>query len=247
MPEADQPAVRAATGELLASFLARPDESGSHYNLGNFHLDRRDYGAAMAAFTTAVRLQPRDVAPLVNLALACNLAGSNAPAEASLRRALALDPTNAVVHLNLGMLLAEMERPAEAEQAFRAAFKSDPKSAPAAYNLGVLLAQDRAEESLEWCRRAAALDPRDPKYGYTLAFYLDQHSRAPEAITVLERLLESQPPAPDAYLLLGRLYERAQQPGKALVIYSRAAQNPRLTPQDRRQFEARVGSDPELR
>ena len=159
-----QPAVTKATDELLASFLARPDDSASYHNLGNFRLERHEYEAAIEAFTTAIRLQPRDISPLVNVSLAYNLTGQNPKAEASLRQALRLDPTNAAIHLNLGMLLAEMERPIEAEAAFRAAFNYDPRSAPAAFNLGVLLAKDRPEEALAWCRRAAELRPQESKY-----------------------------------------------------------------------------------
>ena len=63
IPGAGQAAVSQATEELLGSFLARPDDAGSYYNLGNFRLERREYDAAIQAFTTANRLQPRDVSP----------------------------------------------------------------------------------------------------------------------------------------------------------------------------------------
>ena len=80
------------------------------------------------------------------------------------------------------MLLAEMGKMSEAEQAFRAAFKADPQSAQAAYNLGVLLAKDHPEESLDWCRRAAALGRDNPQYGYTYAFYLHRAGRLDQAL-----------------------------------------------------------------
>ena len=246
IPAADQAAVKTATDELVASFLARPDDAGAHYNLGNFHLERREYAAAITAFTTAGRLQPRDLAPLVNLSLAYNQSGQNDQAEASLRRALNLEPTNAAVHLNLGMLLAEMERLPDAERAFRDAFKFDPKSAQAAFNLGVLLAKDRPGESLEWCRRAATLNPREPKYAYTFAFFQAQQGQAAAAIATLETLLATPPASADAYALLGRLYEEQNQPGKALGVYQRAAQNQKLPRAERAQFEARLtGVDPQ--
>ena len=231
-----QPAVSKATDELLASFMARPDDSASYHNLGNFRLERHEYDAAIEAFTTAIRLQPRDISPLVNVSLAYNLTGQNPKAEASLRRALRLDPTNAAIHLNLGMLLAEMERPVEAEAAFRAAFKYDARSAPAAFNLGVLLANDRPEEALAWCRRAAELRPRESKYLYTLAFYQDRQGDAPEAARTLEKLIEQTPPAAEAYALLGRIYQQLRQPDKAVSVYRRAVQNSNLSERERAQF-----------
>lgn len=237
---ADRPSVAAATDELVASFLARPDDAGAHHNLGNFRLERHEYPAAIAAFATASRLQPREIAPLVNLSLAYNQAGQNDRAEASLRQALRLEPTNAAVFLNLGMLLAEMDRPPDAERAFRDAFKNDPKSAQAAFNLGVLLAKDRPGESLEWCRRAASLNPRQPKYAYTLAFFQDQQGQTTAAAGTLEKLVETQLASADAYTLLGRIYEDQHQPAKALSVYQRAVENPKLPREERAQFEARL-------
>jgi len=240
IPVADRPAVATATDELVASLLARPDDAGSHYNLGNLRLEQHDTAGAIQAFTAANHLQPRDPAALVNLSLALNQAGQNEPAEASLRSALRLSPTNAAVHLNLGMLLAEIDRMPEAEQEFRESFRRDPKSAQAAFNLGVMLAQSKPAESLDWCRRAVALAPRETKYGYTLAFFLDQQGRTAAAIETLEQLLAPDPPGPDAYALLGRLYEEQSRTSKAIELYHRAAANPRLPRAARVQFEERV-------
>jgi len=236
LPAAGQAAVSNATEELLASFLARPDDSAAYDNLGNFRLERREYEAAIEAFKTASRLEPRDISPLVNLSLAYNLTGQNPKAEASLRQALRLDPTNAAIHLNLGMLLAEVQRPAEAEAAFRAAFNYDAQCAPAAFNLGVLLAEERPGEALAWCRRAAALRPRESKYVYTLAFYQERQGNTAEAARTLERLLEQAPAAPEAYALLGRIYEQQNRPDQALSVYRRAAQSRSLSEQERARF-----------
>jgi tetratricopeptide (TPR) repeat protein len=240
VPGGDQPAVRQATEELLASFLARPDASASYYNLGNFRLERREYDAAIQAFGMASRLDPSDVAPLVNVSMAYNLTGQNPKAEASLRQALRLDPTNAAVDLNLGMLLAEMERPAEAEASFRAAFKHDPQSAQAAFNLGVLLAEARPEEALEWCRRAAELRPQEPKYLYTLAFYQYRQGRVAEAVRTLDRVLEQAPATAEVYGLLGRIFEEQRQGERALAVYRRASQNEKLSPEERAGFAEAV-------
>jgi Tfp pilus assembly protein PilF len=172
--------------------------------------------------------------------MAYNLIGQNPKAEASLRQALRLDPTNAAIHLNLGMLLAEMERPSEAEAAFRAAFEHDGQSAAAAFNLGVLLAKERPEEALAWCGRAAELRPQESKYVYTLAFYQHRQGKAAEAARTLEKLLEQAPAAAEAYALLGRIYEQQSQPDKAVSVYRQAAQNHKLSEQERAQFAEQV-------
>lgn len=236
---ADRAAFEAATQEYLRSQMARPDDSNSRYNLGNYYLERQDFARAIEEFTAASRFQPQSLAPLANRALAHAAAGQPVQAEASLRQALALEPNHAGVNLNLGMLLAELGRLREAEQAFRTAARSDPRSAAAAYNLGVLLAPDRPEESLVWCRRAVALRPRDARYGYTLGFFLHQQGKVNEAVQALNAVLQLSPPTSDAYMLLGMIHERQGRWEDARTVYRRAAANGQLPERERAQFFAR--------
>ena len=235
----DRQAVDAALQEYLRSLNARPDDSGSRYNLGNFYMERQDYTRAVEEFSASSRLQPLSMAPLANRALAYAATGNNAQAEASLRQALELEPNHAGVNLNLGMLLAELGRLPEAEKAFRAAAKSDPRSAAAAYNLGVLLARDRPEECVEWCRRAATLRPQDTRYGYTLGFFLHQQGKTAEAIQALGAVIQQSPPSLEAYMLLGSIHERQGRWAEARSVYQRAMANDRLPETERMQFLAR--------
>ncbi len=245
VPEASLPAgqrrqVQRAMNELMDSMKSRPDDMASHYNLGNFHMTRGQMPAAVAEFETATRLQPEALPPYVNAALAYSALGQNDQAESSLRRALRLDPTNAIAHLNLGLLLAEVGKLSEAEQSFRAALRADPQSAPAAFNLGVLLSKEHPDEALAWCRRAAELSPREPKYGYTLAFFLRQQGKTSEAVQTLEKLLQQAPAHADAYVLLGQIYEEQKQNKEALSVYRRGAANENLSGPLRARFAARV-------
>ncbi|MHC1763175.1 MAG: tetratricopeptide repeat protein [Verrucomicrobiia bacterium] len=240
IPENDRASVQAATAELQDSLLARPDDSASHYNLGNFHMERRDLPKAIGAFETALKLHPESVPTLVNLSLAHNAAGQNAKAEANLRAALRLEPTNAISNLNFGMLAAELGKLAEAEKAFRTAFTSDPQSAAAAYNLGVLLASTKPEESIAWCRRAAQLRPREPKYSYTLAYYLIQRGGMGEAVNVLENAVARTPPHLESLALLGQLYEERKEAARAVAVYRKAAGDSRLPAAIRQQFAERA-------
>jgi len=198
LPEEHRRRVRDAVAELMDSMKSRPDDMGSHYNLGNFHMARGQMPQAISEFETATRLQPDALPPYVNAALAYNALGQNDKAEASLRRALALDPANAPAQLNLGMLLAEMGRMADAEQAFRAAFKANPKSAQAAYNLGVLLANDHPAEALDWCRQAATLGQDNPQYGYTYAFYLQRAGQPDQALQAIRTVRKNHPTHDDS-------------------------------------------------
>jgi tetratricopeptide (TPR) repeat protein len=232
--------VERATAEWVESMRARPDDAHSHYNLGNFHLNRGAPRLAAAEYRTAVRLRPDLVPPLVNLAHALAAIEDPRGAEDALRRALELEPDEAAAHFNLGLLLGAQGRLEEAAKAHRAALEADPDLAAAAYNLGVILARDDVEEGLDWCRRAAALRPEEPKYAYTVAFYLDESGDGDGAAALLESLIETHPGYGDAWAMLGSIYERLGRIDDARALYRTAAENDRLPPGLRRQFAARA-------
>ncbi len=235
-PDEYRPAVGRATKELLEALSARPDDYASHYNLGNFHMQRADQGKALASYENAIKLRPDFVPPYVNIAFVYNAKGQNNKAEASLRRAIALDPNNPAIHLNLGMLLGEMSRPTEAEQAFRRTLQIDPNSPAAAYNLGVMLASDRPSESLRWCRKAYQLCPQEGKYGCTYAFYLNQRGATDEAVKVLKEMVRRSVPYGDAYALLGAIHVGRAELDQAVSVYRSACANGSLTQGERENF-----------
>jgi len=240
VPQADRQNLAAATAELKAALGANPDDYVSHYNLGNFHMDRREYPQAISAFESAIKLRADYLPPYVNASLAYNAGGQNAKAETSLKAAIAIDPNCIAANLNLAMLLAEQSRMREAETAFVDVLTTDPNSAVAAYNLGVLLAKDRMDEALKWCRKASILEPDNPKYAYTYAFYLRQGGSGDRAIEVLRSLTDKQVPYAEAYFLLGDIYEKQQQFSEARDVYSAALVLQGISEQQRYGFAARI-------
>lgn len=240
VPVSDMQDLAAATAELKAALGAHSDDYVSHYNLGNFHMDRREYPQAISAFEAAIKLRADYLPPYVNASLAYNAGGQNSKAEASLKAALKIDPNSVAAHLNLGMLLAEQGRMGDAETAFVAALRSDPNSALAAYNLGIILAKDRMSDALKWCGRASTLQPDNPKYAYTYAFYLRQSGSADRAIEVLRGLTDKQVPYAEAYFLLGDIYEKQQEFSKARDVYAAALPLPGISEQQRYGFAARI-------
>jgi tetratricopeptide (TPR) repeat protein len=226
-----------ATEEYLASLQSRPDLWSSHYNLGNYHLNRGQLTLAMAAYETALKLEPRSIPTLVKASMAQARMGNGEKAESFLRKALEVDPGNAEANFNLGLLRGEQKNFSEAEKQLRAALKADPQMAEAAYNLGVLLGKDRLDEAVQFCRKAYELRPENPKYGYTLALYLNQKGDLTGAARVLQETLFRQPGYVDACLLLGEIYTRQGQKEKAAGLYVQALRSKSLPESDR----ARIG------
>jgi tetratricopeptide (TPR) repeat protein len=231
---------QAAMEEYRRSWEARPDDWASHYNIGNLHLDRGEYDAAIRAFEQSTRLAPEQLMPWVNGAMAQARAGRLQDAVRWLREALRRDATNAVANFNLGLALAELGDRVGAERCLRQAAVSDPRMAEAAYNLGVLLADRNLTEALEWTARAARLRPQDPRYPWTHAYYLVRAGRTDEAKAILEELADRRPVFPDAILLLGELYEMTGRREDARRLYQRALDDPALPTEAARALRARL-------
>ncbi len=238
----DRDNLEKANREFATAMEARPDDWASHANLGNFYLERQDFAAAAACYETAMKLEPRQIGPMVNASMAYSNMARNDKAEESLRLALKADPTNAAANFNLGLLLGEEGKLKEAEQALRTALKSDPQMAAAAYNLGIILGKDDLDEAITWCRKAHELQPNDPKYAHTLAFYEHQKGDDKSAIGLLQEVIKSTPSYLDAYLLLAEIYQGQHDYTAAIGVYRDVLKLKDLPPRLRQQLEARVGA-----
>ena len=232
VPEGLKAQFQSAQDEFLSAVNARPDDWSSHYNLGNFHAGRNEVEKSIAAYETALRLEPRAVVALTNAAIAYGRKGEYEKAETSLRRALAVDPKSAPVRFNLGLLLSETGRAREAEAELRAALDLDPKLAAVAYNLGVLVFSERPAEAISFGRKAYELSPDDPKYGYSLGFMQSQQGDQKGAVRTLRQVLRRNPGYIDAVLLLGRIYEGQGKKADAAAIYRNAVSGGQLSGQD---------------
>ena len=234
----DQAQVKQATDEYLAALKARPDQWTSHYNLGNYYLNRGEVRQALASYDTALKIEPRAAMVMVNAAMAYAQVGERERAEEFLVKATKIAPDNAAAHFNLGLLQAEQNRVKEAERELKEAIRLDPKMAPAAYNLCILTGKDRPTEALSWCRQAVALNPREPKYAFTLAFYQKEQGDLQGAAATLQEFLTRQPGFTDGYLLLAKIYlEQGARP-QAEALLQQALQGESLSPRDRARVAA---------
>jgi tetratricopeptide (TPR) repeat protein len=219
LQEAERNRVEAAHKEYLASILSRPDQWESHYNLGNYYLDRGEFTQAVASYEKALQMEPRGVLAMVNEAMAYARTGENQKAHDALQKALDVAPDNAAANFNMGLLKAEGNDLVSAEKHLRAAFKADPQMAQAAFNLGVILSKHQLAEAVDFCRKAAELRQDMPRYAFTLAFYQQQSGDLPGAARVLDGLISKYPAYADAYVLLGGIYEKQGSKAEAEGVY----------------------------
>ncbi|OKY74637.1 MAG: hypothetical protein BM485_12375 [Desulfobulbaceae bacterium DB1] len=143
--------------------------------------------------------------PMVNLSIAHARSGENDQAEQALQQALQQAPDNAAANFNMGLLQAGKNELKAAETSLKKAFAADPRMAQAAYNLCIITATDRIGEAVSWCGKASDLSPQEPKYAYTLAFYLNQQGDREAAVKTLQALLTQYPQYKDAERLLNEI------------------------------------------
>ena len=187
----------------------------------------------MAAYDTALKIEPRAAMVMVNASLAYAKIGETDQAEKFLTKAINNAPDNAAAHFNLGLLWAEQARVKDAERELKEAFRLDPKMAPAAYNLCILIAKGRPKEALSWCKKAVELNPQEPKYAYTLAFYQKEQKDLKNAAATLQDFLTRRPDLADVYLLLAEIWMQQGDRSQAEAVLRQAQQVESLSPQDR--------------
>jgi len=239
--DAARRSLQRAVAEFKSAMQARPDDWASYANLGTYSMDSGDFAAAIAAFGTALKLEPRMVPVMVSLSLAYANLNQNDEAETWLRRALKSEPDNSAANFNLGLLLAEEQRLDEAEKALRTALKTDPQLAPAAFNLAVIRGEKKdLAEAIQWARKAHDQRPEELKYTQSLAFYLNENGDKNEAVALLTKAIKDSPRFLEGSDLLAAIYESRGEWKAAAQVLSNALEQPGLPLRLRAKWEARI-------
>ncbi len=191
--------IPAAIDNYRRCLLLSPHSPEIHNNLGTA-LDRAGQLAqAVECFRRAHLLDPEYVRPLVNLGRVLRLQGKSSEALASLERARTLSPDSPTALTNLGFVLTDLGRRSQAIQHLRRAIALDGALAEAHHGLGrALLDAGDAWAAADSLHRALTLKPALLEAYPPLAISLILLQRLPEALAVLEGVLERRPDDPEA-------------------------------------------------
>jgi tetratricopeptide (TPR) repeat protein len=231
-----------ATREYIRSLNVRLDDWSSHYNIAIYYQGQGDNAKALDSYETAVRLYPEALLPLINSSVLYSALGNQAKAIENLRKAIAVDSVNEAANLNYGLVMAEQGRMEEAEKALKIALSTNPKQAVAAYNLSVITSSRNLNEAIGFARIAARSLPEEPKYGYTLAFYLLQNKQKVEAVKTLRDVISRQPLYLDAYKLLADINLRDGKRDEAVKVYRMALETKGIHESDKIALQQIVNS-----
>jgi protein O-GlcNAc transferase len=165
----------------------------------------------------------RDLAALLDQAVASHQSGRLSDAERSYRKILNVRPNHAEARHFLGILRFQQGRGTEALELIAAALKTKPNYPEAHYNRGNVLAQlGRYEEALASYGGALALHPDYVEAEQNRGNALLRLKRHGEAIASFERVLARHPGLVDAHNNLGTVLKELGRLEDALQSYDRA-------------------------
>nr|MBD3622439.1 ammonia-forming cytochrome c nitrite reductase subunit c552 [Sunxiuqinia sp.] len=206
--------------EYEQSLITRPDNWSSHYNLGNHYQNMGKLEQALNAYETSLKVNSEAILPLVNSSFLYSVSGNQEKAVGYLQQALAVDPKNEAANLNYGLLMAELNQMEQAETALRTVMEVNKENPTAAYNLSILVSSRDLNEACRLSQKAMAASPREPKFAYTHAYFLNQNKQQAQAISILEQTIKAFPDHLSSVFLLGNIFLESGNKGKAMDLYN---------------------------
>jgi len=175
--------------------------------LGDIHLSRSRMSRAEAAYTHALKINPKAARALIGLGEALYRAGRYSEAQARFEAGAQADPDDVAAKIGVAKSKFMLERVEEAHESLKKLRESHPASASAAYWYGrVSEALGNREEAERVYRQTLDKSPSDPALVDTyiaLALLQNQQGRAEDARKTLSAARERLPDSPAIHRALG--------------------------------------------
>jgi tetratricopeptide (TPR) repeat protein len=169
------------------------------HTMGNKAIAQGHFTEAVAIYQDLIRLNPRHVIALNNLAAALCKLGLYKEAEDHFYKAIRTKPDYADAHSNIGALLLLKGEYKAAEDLLRRALKLNPRLADARVNLGLTLAHlNRLREARGHIEKVLRYEPANPDALTGMALIAKMEGRFDQARDMLRRALKVKPNMPQA-------------------------------------------------
>ena len=195
--------------ELVSAEMIDADRPEAHLNLGLLKTRRQQLKEAEAEYRTALRLDPKFVPALVNLADLDRQRGLDNEGAELLRAAMAIEPNNAAIKHSLGLSLVRQRNLGEALPLLRDAAALDPNNARYAYVYAVALnSTGSTAEAKALLERTHQQHPTDRNVLLGLIAFERDSGDVAAAMTHAQELAVLEPQNPQVRSLLDDLRRR---------------------------------------
>ncbi len=220
---------RKAEQEWLQGTREDPRAPQCFERLGELYQQLQRFDEAAKYYAAAAKLDVGNGELFLNLSRVQQALNKKQDALAAAQRAAELLPNNAQAQGQYGLLAARQYKRPEARAALQQARRLDPA------NTGYLFALVNVEmDQMDLAQAEKELGPflkANPQNGeanYLMAVFNHQKPRSPEntalALTYARRAMPDMVRETRGYLLLGNLYLEAQNPQRALIVFTRGYQ-----------------------
>ena len=180
--------------QAIEAATATDRAARQHWNQGQAHLRKGDFGRAVQAFSQAVQAAPGDLLYRLNLGNAHRHAGNFEPAGAALRRVLELEPQHALALRLLADCLGQQHRYAEALALHEQLQRNGVREVDAMVQHGAMLqALRRPVEAIDILMQAAAIKPGLAQTHAVMSTSFRDMALQTEAIECLKTVLALSP------------------------------------------------------
>jgi len=202
----DRAKLASALDEYIAAERFNADRPEGRANLGNLYAVQGKYEEAIAAYRSALALDPTFVQAALNLADLYRMRGLEDEAEKTLREALKRDPRSAEAHHALGLSLVRQKRIPDALKALGEAAKLAPDNARFAYVYAVgLNGSGQQQQALRELEGALKRQPYDRDVLLGLALFNRDAGDRQRALRYARQLAELEPDNPQLARIIGEL------------------------------------------
>lgn len=191
-----------------------PKEAGAYALEGDVEARRRNWGPAIDAYQTALRLSEATEGAM-KLHAAYRAAGRGAEADRLVAEWERKRPQDSVFHFYLGDVATNEKAYARAEQHYRTVLRFQPENALAMNNIAWLLLRQSKPGALAMAERADALLPNRAPVLDTLASAQAAAGRFTDAVKTQRRAIAGSPEDPHLQLRLAEYLLKAGQKSEA--------------------------------
>lgn len=213
----------AAEACLVAAIAVRPDAPEGYASLAQIRKGQGRFDDAIAAYGTAIKLQPTNALLHYNFGNLLRDAGKLKKAATCYTCATVLNPEMAEASYNLANALKALDQGDEAIIAYRRTLNLRPNHGRAYFNLGNLYrVRFRLRAAINCYERALGLIPEDPKIFNALTDTLRDRGYLEEAESIARGALNLWPELPGAHFDFGLVQQELGRFAEAEAAYIRA-------------------------